>query len=271
MAIPAKVEARLIAGLKKFQPIVENARARDIAESDTVTIIKEMLCDILGYDKFLEITTELQIKSTYCDLAVKIDNEVRLLIEAKAIGLELKTNFVKQAIDYAANQGIDWVVLTNGDHFKIFKVHFTKPIDQELLAEFWVTKLSHKNQEDLDLLHLISRESWAKSLLSDYHEQRQAMSRFCIGSMLLTEPVLKVLRKNLKEMSPGVKIELEEIAAVLSNDVIKREILEDGKSADAKKKIDKMLKKREREKSAKDDDSSDDAPKVSAAEPQKVG
>ena len=55
------------------------------------------------------------IRSTFCDLAVKLDGHLAFLIEVKAIGLELKEQFVKQAVDYAANQGVEWVVLTNGD------------------------------------------------------------------------------------------------------------------------------------------------------------
>jgi hypothetical protein len=51
MAIPAKVSARLSAGLKKFQPIVASAKARDVNESDTVVIVTDLLHEIFGYDK----------------------------------------------------------------------------------------------------------------------------------------------------------------------------------------------------------------------------
>ena len=36
VTIPAKVKDRLIAGVKKFQPVVKKAQAKDINESDTV-------------------------------------------------------------------------------------------------------------------------------------------------------------------------------------------------------------------------------------------
>ncbi|MDI6632248.1 MAG: type I restriction enzyme HsdR N-terminal domain-containing protein [Thermoanaerobacteraceae bacterium] len=115
MALPKKIEDRLKRGIKRYQPILSSAKSRDVNESDTVTIIKDILSDVFGYDKYSEITSEYSIRGTYCDLAIKIDNELRMLIEAKAIGSELKDGFVKQAVDYAANQGIEWVVLTNGD------------------------------------------------------------------------------------------------------------------------------------------------------------
>ena len=60
--ISAKTKERLVKGIKKFQPILTKAKQNDINESDTVTIITDMLCDILGYDKYENITSEFAIK-----------------------------------------------------------------------------------------------------------------------------------------------------------------------------------------------------------------
>ena len=55
--IPKKILARLVTGIKKFQPILNDAKARDINESDTVVIINDMLSDIFGFDKYSEVTS----------------------------------------------------------------------------------------------------------------------------------------------------------------------------------------------------------------------
>lgn len=65
-------------------------------------------------------------------VAIKLEGGLQFLIEVKAIGTELKDAHVKQAVDYAANQGTDWVVLTNGLSWRIYKVTFTKPIEHEM-------------------------------------------------------------------------------------------------------------------------------------------
>lgn len=101
-AIPAKVKTRLTNGVKKFQPILNSAKSKDINESDTVVIITDILNEIFGYDKYSEITSEYAIKKTYCDIAINIGGKLRFLIEAKAIGLDLKDDYIKQAIDYGA-------------------------------------------------------------------------------------------------------------------------------------------------------------------------
>lgn len=253
MPVPTKIADRFIAGIKRFQPVVASAKSRDVNESDTVTIIKDILSEVFGYDKYAEITSEYQIRGTYCDLALKLGGELRLLIEAKAIGLELKEFYVKQAVDYAANQGVEWVVLTNAELWRVYKVTFAKPIGQELVLEFSFSALNPRSANDLDTLYLLSKESWSKSLLGDYHTQRQALSRFFIGGMILSEPVLEVLRRELRRISPGVRIETDEITAVLTYDVLKRDVLEGDKADEAKKKIQAIYRKmaKDREKATK--------------------
>lgn len=252
MALPTRIAERLISGIKRYQPVLTSAKSRDVNESDTVTIIKDILADVFGYDKYSEITSEYAIRGTYCDLAIKIDEQLRLLIEAKAIGLELKDNYVKQAIDYAANQGVEWVVLTNGDIWRVYRVMFGKPIGQEIVLEFRFTDLNFKNASTLELVHLLSKESWAKSLLGEYHLQRQALNRFFIAAVTLSEPVIEVVRRELRRLSPGIKVEAEDILEVLKQEVLKRDVLEGETAEEAKKKVQKAHSKIKREKVVKE-------------------
>jgi hypothetical protein len=200
-------------------------------------IITDMLQDVFGYDKYSEITAEYSIRGTFCDLATKIDGTLQTLIEVKAIGLDLKDNHVKQAVDYAANQGVDWVILTNGVTWRIYKVHFGKPIEQELVVEFDFCQLNPRADKDLELVYLLCKEAWLKSVLGDFHVQRQALSRFFLGSMLLSRPVLEVIRRELRRVSPDVRIDIEDIERVLGSEVIKREVMEGEKAEEARRKI----------------------------------
>lgn len=237
MAIPKRVAERLVVGLKKYQPILSSAKARDVGEADTVTIIKDMLADIFGYDKYSEVTSEFSIRGTYCDLAIKIDGALQTLIEVKAIGLELKDQHVKQAIDYAANQGVDWVLLTNGTCWRVYHLTFSKPIEQELVVSIDFSTLNSRLESDIELLYLWCKEGWQRSVLGEYHTQKQALSRFFVGAMLQTEPVLEVIRRELRRLSPDVRIDIEQIKGVLSEEVIKRDVLEGEKADEARKKI----------------------------------
>jgi predicted type IV restriction endonuclease len=235
-AVPAKVASRVSAGLKKFQPLLEDARKRDLNESDTVTLVVDVLNEVFGYEKYGEITSEHSIRSTFCDLAIKLDGDLVVLIEVKAIGLELKDNYIRQAVDYAANQGCVWVVLTNGVLWRAYQVAFTKPIEAELVLDLNLLELNHRKGDDIEMLALLSREAWQKSRLDDYAIQKQALSRFTIASVLLSEPCLQMIRRELRRISRDVRIGTSDIEKVLLQDVIKREALE-GEKADAAKRL----------------------------------
>lgn len=254
-AVPKKVAERLVTGIKRYQPILSAAKARDVGEADTVTIIKDMLADVFGYDKYSDVTSEHSIRGTFCDLAIKIDGQLQTLIEVKAIGLDLKDAHVKQAIDYAANQGVDWVLLTNGVTWRIYHLIFAKPIDQELVLEINFCNLNSRNESDLELLYLWCKEGWQRSVLGEYHTQKQALSRFFVGAMLQTDAVVDVIRRELRRMSPDVRIDSDQIKDVLVNEVIKREVLEGDKAEEARKKIAKAASKALRAKAAKLDKS----------------
>ena len=240
-SIPNKVKDRLVAGIKRFQPILSSAKARDINESDTVTIVNDVLAYVLGYDKYSEITSEFVIRGTYVDLAIKIEGQLQMLIEVKAIGLDLKEAFIKQAVDYGANQGIEWVILTNGVIWQIYRISFKQPIEQELVLEVNMLNLNPKKDEDLETLYMISKEGLSKSMLGDYHSQRQALSRYFIGAMLLSDSVLDVLRRELRRISPDVKIDSEQIKDVLIQEILKREVIEGDKADEARKKIARVM------------------------------
>lgn len=236
-AVPKRVAERLVAGLKRYQPILDAARARDVNESDTSMIVSDMLADVFGFDKYTEITRELCIRGTYCDLAIRIDQKFQFLIEVKPIGVELKEQHVKQAVDHAANQGIEWVALTNGVNWQVYRVSFAKPIDRELVVDLAIPALSGKNEDDLAKLFLLSRESIVKSALEEYHDQKQAMSKFMLAAAILSAPVLEVIRRELRRMSPDLRVETDELRAAITQDVLKRDVVDGEQAVQAKKKL----------------------------------
>lgn len=236
-SVPKRVSDRLIAGLKRYQPVLDSAKSRDVNESDTSMIVSDMLADLFGYDKYNEITRELCVRGTYCDLAIRVDDKLQFLIEVKAIGVELKDQHVKQGVDYAANQGIEWVALTNGIHWKVFRVSFGKPIDKDLVVDLDLESLSGKNEDDIGKLFLLSRESIVKSALEEYHDQKQATNKFVLAAAILSDPVLGVVRRQLRRMSRDLRVEVEELRTAITQDVLKREVIEGESATQARKKL----------------------------------
>lgn len=90
--------------LKKYVKISEMAKSRNMNESDTSNIINDLLGEVLGYDKFFDVTTEYKIKGQYADYGVKIDDKLSLIIEVKAMSVKLNENHIFQASSYASTE-----------------------------------------------------------------------------------------------------------------------------------------------------------------------
>jgi hypothetical protein len=247
MSISPKIQTRISSELKKFQNILASAKQRDVSESDTVVILTDMLSSVLGYDKYQHITTEFAIRGTFVDLAVRVDGDIRFLIEAKAIGVDLKDPHVKQAVDYGANNGIEWVILTNGAVWRAYKIHFTQPIDKTLVFEIDLLNQSARSAEVIECLGSLSKEGFSKGSMAELLEQKQITSRYTISSVLLSEPMLDQLRKEMRRLSPGLKIDNDFLHASLSNEVIKRELVDSDEAKSAKSLVKKLQRTYEKE------------------------
>ena len=243
MNVPTKVQRRLADGIKKFQPILSQMKARDVSESDTGKLIVDILSEVLGYDKYTEVTSEHAIRGTFCDLAITLDGRLQTLLEVKAIGIDLADKHVKQAVDYGVNQGVEWVVLTNGIIWRVYRLVFAKPVSAELIVEFDMLSFNAKDAASAEQLFLLCKEGWNKSVLGEYFTQRQALSRYYMAATLLTEPVLDVIRRELRRISPDVRIDSEDISKVLAAEVIKRDCLEGEKADEARKGVRKAAGK----------------------------
>jgi hypothetical protein len=248
MPIGKKVAERIVTQLKRYQNVLTAAKARDVNESDTVVIITDMMCDVFGYKKYEEITTEFLIKGARVDLAVKVGADVRFLIEAKAIGVELKDGHIRQAVDYGANKGVEWIVLTNGHLWRLYRIHFRQPIDQTLVFEFDLLTTNYKNDRLIECFGNLTRECFTTSSISEFFAEQQAVSKYSLAAALLSDPVLASVRREIKKMAPRLKIEDDELRSRFQDEIIKRDILESDEGKAAIADMRKSQKASEREK-----------------------
>lgn len=246
--IPTAVSKRLTSTVPRFKKILQAAKERDVNESDTVTIVTDMLEEVFGFDKYSEITREYAIQGTYCDLAIKTGKKVEYLIEVKAIGLDLVDKHLKQAVNYASREGIKWVVLTNGIAWEIHRVNLEERVHNERLFSFDILELNLRQKEHQDLLFLLCKRGIQKDLIDDLYEYRQSVNRHTIGALLLTKPVTALIRRELKKLKPGIKVTQEEIHELIKSDVLKREVIDSEAGIEANKQVARFCKKQEKEK-----------------------
>lgn len=245
MKIPVAVERRLKVEVPKFQKILSNAQTRDINEADTVAIVADMLQFVFGFDKYEEITREFAIKNTYVDLVVKTGKSIDYLIEVKSIGTDLKEPHLKQAIDYAANQGVQWAVLTNGIEWQAHRVTVDGKVASEQVFRFNFCELSTRSSGDIESLFLLCKKGLSKGLIDAYYEQSQSFNKYVVGVLLQSEMVSKTVRTWLRKLNPSLKVDLNQIEEMIASEVLKREVVaSDGDDAKAMIRKTKLQLKR---------------------------
>jgi predicted type IV restriction endonuclease len=240
---PKKVTERFIKSIPRFKKVLKNAKDRDVNESDTVAVLGDIFGEVFGYDKYLEITREFAIRGTYCDIALKVEDKVQFLIEVKAIGIELKDSHVKQACDYGANHGVQWIVLTNGIEWKVYRIRFEQPIKPDLVYTFDFLALNPRDEKDQEFLFALAKEGLGKNEREGVYEKAQSVNRYVIGNLMLAEPVLTVVRRELRKLADGLKINAAEIKQIVKTEVMKREIVEGEEAKAAQACVKKFYKK----------------------------
>lgn len=129
-----KAKGRISRGIHKYKSVAQKARVSGAKESDTRMIVSSVVSEVLGWDAFDNLTGEFRIKGNFADFVIRRDGrrdgKYFVIIEVKAITRELSEKHLYQAVSYAANQGVEWVILTNGADWQLYRVLFTKPVDK---------------------------------------------------------------------------------------------------------------------------------------------
>jgi hypothetical protein len=228
------------AQLKRFAAAFKEARDRGANESDTVMYLVKFFEEVLGYDSLKgEISKELAIKDRYCDIAIKIDGEVELLVEAKAAGLKgLSDKCIEQAENYASRAGLQWVLLTNGIEWKLFHLTFA---EGEGIAHDVAFSINLLEQLETGLdsfweaLSLLSKPLMKKSALEEFWSQRKLLSPASVVKTLLSEPVLSVIRRELNRESPA-RLDVQDVFNAIRDSLSKEALAEAGDLSLRKKK-----------------------------------
>jgi len=197
--------------LRKYAPILVKAQTDNLNEADTVQRIVKVFEDVLGYDALEEITREASIKDKFCDLAIKLDGAIRLLVEAKSAATTLRERHIEQAQNYAAHANIPWVLLSNGVHWTLYHLTFEEGIEATVAFDADVSEDVDRAAELLALLH---KQSLTKGGLDEFWQHRSALSASSLGGALFNEQVLMMIRREIRRRE-GLLIDVEDLGAAL--------------------------------------------------------
>lgn len=205
---------KLLSALKRYRKKFLVTKYAELDESATRIMINSFLTDVLGFTSLDEIKTEYMIRGTYADYIVQMKGKRYFIVEVKAMGLELSPKHLRQAVNYAANEGIEWALLTNARCFDFYRIHFTKPIDSQMVFSI---DLGDENQLKIatDSLQCITKALLPHKGLDFLWHKYSALEPTNVGRLLFAKPILNYLRRQLKR-SYKTKFSVDEIKSAVT-------------------------------------------------------
>ena len=132
-------------------------------ETRTRQVLIDPLLRELGWDVSdpAAVQLEYRVGQQWADYALMSDNQPVAVIEAKRLGRGLEDDEIMQVLNYANRDGIDYMIVTDGDHWEMYEVFKRGTLEERLLMKFQLSQQpAHKNV--LQVLGL-----WKPNLVSD--------------------------------------------------------------------------------------------------------
>jgi predicted type IV restriction endonuclease len=218
-------KASIKAGIRKFARPLADLVKRDANEGDTRLLITDFLCESLGYDKFEDLTTEYAVRYEFADYGVRINKQLTAFIEVKRAAQELSAKHLRQVETYAVKEGLEWLILTNGQVWRVY--HVTAATGRQVQTElsFEVDLLGEESPtKKTDKLFLIHREALKKNVIADDWNRKSATSPISIAKSLLSPTVLDAIRKDIRTRTK-YNSEVDDLAAVIQSEVIRADLM----------------------------------------------
>jgi predicted type IV restriction endonuclease len=168
---------------------------------------------LVGYKELEEIRTEFRIRGEYADYVVQLKRKKHFVVEVKSIQLDLHDKHLRQSINYAANEGIDWILLMNGRQIELYRVNFGKPISCTLI--YSIDLLDKESFKDChEQIWYLTKRAVERDELEEFWKRSNVLQPENLVKLIYSEEIVKRLRNDLKT-DTGIYFQLDDVAASL--------------------------------------------------------
>jgi predicted type IV restriction endonuclease len=194
-----KSRDRLKAFLKKNLKSLESLQSRDAVEADTRTFVTDVFVEGFGFDKYEELTAEYLVRGEFADIGIRVDKKLVAFVEIKRISTDLREMHLRQVKTYAANEGVEWAILTNGRRWQVYHISNSTPIQEVLLLDLDLLNDDTSLAQDVETLSSLSRESMGRNVLSAEWNAIKSLKPEFLWKSILTPAVLAAIRAQLRK------------------------------------------------------------------------
>jgi len=195
--------------LEAVRKKIARYQGKQINEQNTKTALIQPVLEALGWDvgNLEEVQQEYKRRprDKPVDYALLLLRTPRLFVEAKALGQDLSDRkWANQIMGYATVAGVEWVVITNGDEYRVYNACAAVPVEEKLFRAVKVT--DHESPAE-EILQLLSKDRMSENqieiLWNAHFVDRQVQAALEKVFSTVPDPSLvRLLSKRAKELSP---------------------------------------------------------------------
>lgn len=212
---------KLVKQLRDYRKQYLTKDLKSLDESATRILVNHLLSQVLGYEELVDIQTEYEIKGAYADYIIQLKRNKVFVVEVKSASINLNDGHIRQTVGYAANEGIDWAVLTNGRQIELYRILFGKPINVVKLFSLNLEETKDIPAAAKQLVYL-TKHSILKKELENYWKRTTALSPESIARELYSVEVAKLLRRCLKK-DTKISFSVDDILVALQLVILERQ------------------------------------------------
>lgn len=209
---PHSLRKEIIAARSWVREILE----ADAIEAETRRRLEDIFVQVLGYDKYGDLSREKAVKGVgdteHVDFAVKIEGEFKFFVELKRVSAALAPKHIKQAARYAVDSGLNWVILTNTVQWELYHIDFRQPPVTSLVMRFDLL------QDDLGGLEkkirVVTKKAVRRGSLDELWGKARSLSVDNLLKAILADDSIRAIRRNIRR-STEVLVAVEEIVSAL--------------------------------------------------------
>ena len=184
--------------------------SKRLNEQNTKATLIEPVLRALGWnvEDLEEVQREYKVKRSDkpVDYALLLLRTPKLFIEAKALGADLgDRRWVNQIMGYAGVAGVEWIVLTNGDEYRLYNAHAPVAVEDKLFRSF---RLSASDSMAKQTLALLAREALNDNRLkvlwrTHFVDRRVRRAMDEIFDSDVDASLVRLLRKKTQGLTPS--------------------------------------------------------------------
>jgi predicted type IV restriction endonuclease len=215
---------RIRAALRRYAKPLNDLIARDANEGDTRLFVTDLLCDVFGYDKYENLTTEFQVRGEFADFGIRIDKQLVAFIEVKRATTKLGAKHLRQVEMYAVNEGVPWLLLTNGGEWRVYHLAPGMPVTIDLAFIVNLTDQQVPPATRIDRLFYLTKEAMKRDLIESLWKQQAATAPAQLFKALNAPAVIAEIRREIRKRS-GQIVKESDISRLIRETLVRQELV----------------------------------------------